>query len=84
MIIQTLKCDFLIEGSGEMDGTLFIYSDSIDELQRLFGSSAVEYSSKPEWKYRALTCKQDFANALILIVKEIDYRNFSLPRMVLA
>lgn len=66
-----------------MDGKLFIYSDSREELQRFFGSSVIDYSSRPDWKYCAVTCKQNFAHSLILIVKEIDYRDFSSKRMVL-
>jgi hypothetical protein len=80
MIIQTLTCDFLIEDSGQVDGCISVYSDSLEELQRLFESSEIEYSSKIEWKYRACTCKQDLANALILIVKEINYSNFNQSR----
>ncbi|HSF54455.1 MAG TPA: hypothetical protein VLA71_11915 [Algoriphagus sp.] len=80
MIIQTSICDFLIEESGKADGCVFIYSDSLEEIQRLFGSSEVEYSSRNDWKYRAFTCKQDLANALILMVKEINYRDFTDAR----
>ncbi|OOG76423.1 hypothetical protein [Algoriphagus sp. A40] len=76
MIIQTSICDFLIEESGKTDGCVFVYSDSLEEIQRLFGSSEVEYSLKEDWKFRVCTCKQDLANALILMVKEINYQNF--------
>jgi hypothetical protein len=80
MIIQTLICDFLIEDNGQVDGCISVYSDSLEELQRLFGSSEIEYSSKDGGKYRVCTCKQDLANALILMVKEIDYSDFYLSK----
>lgn len=80
MIIQTSICDFLIEESGKADGCVFVYSDSLEEIQRLFGSSEVEYSSRNDWKYCVCTCKQDLANTLILLVKEISYRDFTQSR----
>lgn len=76
MIIQTSSGDFLIEESGKADGCVFVYSDSLEEIQRLFGSSEVEYSLREDWKFKVFTCKQDLANALILMVKEISYRTF--------
>ena len=76
MIIQTSTCDFLIEESGLADGCISVYSDSLEELQRLFGSLEIEYSSRAEGKYKVCTCKQDLANALILLVKEINYSDF--------
>lgn len=81
MIIQTTNCEFLIESSDQTAGCVFIYSDSLEEIQRFFGSSEVEYSSRNQWKYMVTTCKQEFANALILMVKEINYTNFGLPSL---
>lgn len=80
MIIQTSTSDFLIEECGKTDGCVFVYSDSLEEIQRLFGSSEVEYSMREDWKFRVCTCKQDLANALILMVKEINYRDFVQER----
>ncbi len=76
MIIQTSKCDFLIEECGRKDGCVFIYSENLEEIQRLFGSFETEYASKGDWKYRVSICKQDLANALILMVKEVNYQEF--------
>lgn len=80
MILTTSKCEFLIEESGKMDGYVFVYSDALEEIQRLFGSSEVESSSRDDWKYRVATCKQDLANALILMVKEVNYNDFTQAR----
>jgi hypothetical protein len=77
MIIQTLNCDFLIEESKASVGELFVYSHCKDELQRFFGSTSVEFSPKPDWKYRALTGKQYLVHAMIQMVKEVDYTSFS-------
>jgi hypothetical protein len=79
MIILTSTCEFLIESSNQTAGCVFIYSASIEELQPLFGSSEVEYSSKDNWRYMISTCKQKFSNALILLVKEIIYTDFAFP-----
>ncbi|WP_111672305.1 hypothetical protein [Algoriphagus litoralis] len=81
MVIQTSKCEFLIVDNERSDGCVFIYSDSLEELQRFFGSSVVEFSSNRDWKYKILTCKQEFANALILMVKEINYTDFFQDRL---
>ena len=83
MIIQTLNTEFLIESCSSSAGCLFIYSNDAEELQRFFGSSKTEIRGKGEWKYRTQTCKQDFANALIHLVKEIDYSHFPRVRSVL-
>lgn len=80
MIVQTCKCDFLIEESGVKDGYLFVYSDVLEEIQRLFGSSEIACVSRNVWKYRASVCKQDFLNVLILMVKEVNYLNFNHGR----
>jgi hypothetical protein len=80
MIIQTSICRFLIEESGRVDGCIFVYSDSLEEMQRLFGSLEIEYATGELGKYRVCTCKQDLANALILMVKEINYSDFSQSR----
>ncbi|WP_026967560.1 hypothetical protein [Algoriphagus terrigena] len=84
MILQTSKCDFLIEDCGKNDGSVFVYSEQLDELQRLFGSSETEYSPRPDWKFRVSTCKQDLVHKLILIVKEVNYRDFNRVRYLSA
>lgn len=81
MIIQTSTCYFLIEDSGRINGCISVFSDSLEEIQRFFGSAELEYSTKCEWKYKVCTCKQDLANALILMVKEINYSDFSESRL---
>ncbi|MFN4000129.1 hypothetical protein [Algoriphagus sp.] len=76
MIIQTSTCDFLIEDSGRVNGCISVFSDSLEEIHRLFGSSELEISDRSGWRYKVCTCKQDLANALILMVKEINYLDF--------
>ena len=77
MLIHTTKPSFLIEGNENKKGSLFIKSDSKNELHRLFGSLVIEPSGSSEHPYQVKACKQEFANALILMVKEIDYTTFS-------
>jgi hypothetical protein len=81
MIIQTFKADFLIEEDGTNSGGVFIYSDNLEEMQRLFGSSEYEYSSRSDWKYRVSICKQDLVNTFILMVKEVNYQDFTETRI---
>lgn len=80
MIIQTSQCDFLVEECGGRDGYVYVYSENLEEIQRFFGSAETEYSSTGDWKYRVSICKQDLANSLILMVKEVNYKNFDLAR----
>lgn len=77
MIIQTSKCDFLIEENSVKSGYISVYSENLEEMQRFFGSSETEFSAKGEWKYCVSICKQDLANALILMVKEVNYQTFT-------
>ncbi len=77
MRIQTSRSSFLIEDDGDKKGCVFIKSESKDELHRFFGSLVIGPSKSPEYPYQVKACKQEFANALILMVKEIDYTNFS-------
>lgn len=77
MLINTTKSSFLIEGDGETKGCVIIKSDSNLELQRFFGSLNIESSQNSEFSYQVKACKQEFANALILMVKEIDYMTFT-------
>ncbi|MDX5338304.1 MAG: hypothetical protein LPK25_04700 [Cyclobacteriaceae bacterium] len=84
MIIQTLNSEFLIESCSQSAGCLYIYSNNEEELERFFGSAKTETILDGEWRYRTKTCKQDFANALIHLVKEIDYSQFLRIRSVMA
>ncbi|MDI1323036.1 MAG: hypothetical protein PSV36_09830 [Algoriphagus sp.] len=77
MRIHTTKSSFLIQGDGDKKGCVFIKSDSNDELHRFFGSLVIEPSGSSEYPFQVRACKQEFANALILMVKEIDYTVFS-------
>lgn len=77
MRIQTTRASFLIEVSENNKGCLFIKSESNEELHRFFGSLEIESSGNPEHPFQVKACKQEFANALILMVKEIDYTTFS-------
>lgn len=77
MLIYTTKSSFLIEGDRETKGCVIIQSDSNLELQRFFGSLKIESIENTDFSYQVKACKQEFANALILMVKEIDYNTFA-------
>ena len=76
MLIQTSKANFLIEKNLGKSDCVKIKADSKEELQRYFGSSNVQFSIEQQFPFQVLACKQEFANALILMVKEIEYSDF--------
>ncbi len=77
MIIQTSTAQFLIKNCNTNVGCVTISSDSLEELNRFFGSLQITPSSDPCFPHAVCACKQEFSNALILMVKEIDYSDFS-------
>ncbi|MDR7127712.1 hypothetical protein J2X69_000040 [Algoriphagus sp. 4150] len=76
MIIQTSTASFLIENSDSKHGCVSIRSNSQEELHRFFGSLEIQETNELSYAYEVLACKQEFANAVILMVKEIDYSEF--------
>ncbi|UZD22990.1 hypothetical protein [Algoriphagus halophytocola] len=84
MVIRTSTASFMIEGSDSTDGCINIRCTSQVELYRFFGSVEIKETGNTHFPYLAKSCKQEFANALILMVKEIDYSEFSEFSMALA
>lgn len=76
MLIQTSNGNFLIERNISKPDCVKIKTNSQEELQRFFGSCKIDSSSDSEFPFQICACKQEFANALILMVKEIEYPNF--------
>ncbi|PZX57632.1 hypothetical protein LV84_01761 [Algoriphagus ratkowskyi] len=77
MIIQTATANFLIEMSEPNSGCVLVRSNSQEELHRFFGSLEISLSNDLYYAFEVRSCKQEFANALILMVKEIDYSQFT-------
>ncbi|MCE7057130.1 hypothetical protein LZF95_20785 [Algoriphagus sp. AGSA1] len=77
MIIQTSTAQFLIKNCDSKVGCVTVSSDSLEELNRFFGSLQITSSHERCFPYAVCACKQEFSNALILMVKEIDYSDFS-------
>lgn len=77
MIIQTAAANFLIEKNDSKKGCVSIRSNSQEELNRFFGSLEIRVTGDLFYSYEVLACKQEFANAMIVMVKEIDYAEFS-------
>jgi hypothetical protein len=76
MIIQTSSAKFLIEPCENRKDCVLVNSNSKEELDRLFGSFDVSETNSQEYPFQVKSCKQEFANALIIMVKEIDYSHF--------
>ncbi|WP_026956826.1 hypothetical protein [Algoriphagus vanfongensis] len=77
MIVQVSNATFLIENCSTQKSCFSIKSDSMEELLRLFGSSKNIQFVPGEYPYQVNICRQEFSNSLILLIKEIDYTNFS-------
>lgn len=76
MIIATSHAKFLIESCENRKDWVIINSNSKEELDRFFGSLDVIKTDSEKYPFQVKTCKQEFANALIIMIKEIDYSNF--------
>lgn len=77
MIIQTSAANFLIEKCESKNGCVSVRSNSQEELYRFFGSLQISETRDSYYAYEVRACKQEFANAIILMVKEIDYSESS-------
>lgn len=77
MIIKTVTANFLIEKCESNTGYMLIRSNSQEELFRFFGSLEISMTNDFFYTCEVHACKQEFVNALILMVKEIDYTEFS-------
>jgi len=76
MVIHTSTASFLIESSPNNLGCVSIQCTSELELYRFFGSLTIQESKNPDFPFAVNACKQEFSNALILMVKEIDYADY--------
>ncbi len=77
MKIQSNSANFLIEKLNSSSDCVSIKSDSMLELSRLFGSLEIKDSENSDLPFEVHACKQEYADAMILLVKEIDYMDFS-------
>jgi hypothetical protein len=73
MVIETATAKFLIEPTPKMEGLVSIYSNSSEELHRFFGSLNIHSNSNLDYPFLVRASKEDFAHALIIMVKELDY-----------
>ncbi len=57
---------------------LFIKAKEKAELSRLFDEHRIMVDEGDQLKYCVSICKQEFADTLIKMIKEIDYTDFNL------
>lgn len=81
MLVQSKSAVFLIELEPGSTGCVTIKSDSELELSRLFGSLRIQHSTDFEMPFLVKACKQEYADAMLLLVKEIDYSRFSMLKV---
>ncbi len=77
MIIQTSTASFLIQNCQDQKDCITIHCNSMIDLVRFFGSLEINKSENHTMPFYVKSCKQEFLDALILMVKEIDYFDFS-------
>ncbi|MDG1275784.1 MAG: hypothetical protein P8O16_00800 [Algoriphagus sp.] len=77
MVIETTNAKFLIESDQRDEGFVLVYSNSSHELQRFFGSLNIHSNSNEDFPFQVCASKDEFANAMIVMVKEIDYSDSS-------
>jgi len=70
MIFQTSNEKLLIEPCVNRKDCVLVNSNSKEELDCLFGSLDVLENKSQEYPFLVKSCKQEFANALITMVKE--------------
>ncbi len=57
---------------------LFIKAKEKAELSRLFDEHRIMVHEGDQLKYSVSICKQEFADTLIKMIKEIDYTDFNM------
>lgn len=77
MLIKTTSASFLIGSKSQKSGCVSIKGNSELELARYFGSLKIKKSTDVDFPFEVTACKQEYADALIAMVKEIDYSEFS-------
>lgn len=82
MFIQTENGDFLIEKDLDKPDYVRIKTNSREELERFFGSVEITFTNRKEYPYQIFACKQEIANALILMLKEIEYSDFDVQELI--
>ena len=76
MVIKSLHGVFFIVTSKKDKNQLLIRSKSKSELIRIFGGKRIVQYDQGEIDYEISVCRQEFANTLIMMIKEINYDDF--------
>ncbi len=76
MIVTSLYGTYSIVNCGKDQDQLLVRAKSKEELTRIFDGKRVLKSEGSEYEFYLSMCKQEFANALIMMVKDIDYGDF--------
>lgn len=76
MIIKSIHGTFSIQVSENDHDKLIVKSNDKGSLTRIFDGKRINHCSSEDNTFYVSLCKQEFAHALILMVKEVDYVNF--------
>lgn len=73
MVITSLHGTFSIIASEKDQDQLFVRSNVKRELSSVFGEKRVSNYAGEGFEFCVSICKQEFANTLIMMVKEVNY-----------
>ena len=73
MVITSLHGNFSIIASEKDQNQLFVRSHEKRELSSVFGEKRILMYEGEGFNFYVSICKQEFANTLIMMVKEVNY-----------
>lgn len=77
MIINSLYGTFSINSSEKDQDKLIVKSDMKESLMRIFDSKRIFHSEIDGSSYFVTLCKQEFADSVIMMIKEVNYSDFN-------
>ncbi|MDO9552800.1 hypothetical protein [Rhodonellum sp.] len=77
MVITSLHGTFSIIASEKDQDQLFVRSNEKKELSNVFGEKRVLDYEGESFDFFVPICKQEFANTLIMMVKEVNYSDLA-------
>lgn len=78
MIINTIYGSITVVNCDKNQDKLAIVSKEKEVLMRIFGAQRIKSDEVNPDRFKVEMCKQEFAHTLIMLVKEIEYADFSL------
>lgn len=77
MVIESLHGIFTIVTNEINHDQLLVRAKNKEELMRIFDEKRICRCTEEQNDYCVQMCKQEFANTLIMMIKEINYSDFN-------